>query len=104
VAVNINLAVVGLGRIGAMHAQHTKQVADEIEGCRLAALVEPDLEKARRIAAELKGGGPDIAVFPSVDALPPPARRTLRWFAPRRRYHEHAGMSFAAAAVLLENR
>ncbi|MBI4873202.1 MAG: Gfo/Idh/MocA family oxidoreductase [Acidobacteria bacterium] len=59
---NINLAVVGLGRMGQIHALHARQVADEIDGCRLVALVDRDLERARSLAE-------GVAVYPGVDEL-----------------------------------
>jgi myo-inositol 2-dehydrogenase/D-chiro-inositol 1-dehydrogenase len=49
---NVQLAVVGLGRIGVMHARNTKQAAQET-GATLAAVVDTDFHKAQRIAAEL---------------------------------------------------
>jgi len=64
--VNVNLAVVGLGRIGVIHALHTRQAADETPGCRFVAVVEQDTEKARRVVEKYS---PAPAIFPSVDEL-----------------------------------
>ncbi len=63
----VNLAVVGLGRIGVVHAFHAAELAAENSGCRLAALVDMDLAAARKVAGEL--GVDTAAVFSSVDAL-----------------------------------
>lgn len=62
----LNLAVAGLGRMGAVHALHAYELARETQTCQLVALAEPDLERARSflVATHL-----DIPVFQSVDAL-----------------------------------
>ncbi len=62
----VNLAVIGLGRIGEFHALHAKEVASQTEGCKLTALVDVDVDKARRIAAEMGGG---VAWFASIEQL-----------------------------------
>ena len=61
----LNLAVIGLGRIGVAHAVHAKELESE-GGSRLAALVDPDRQRAEKLAADLAG---DIAVFGSVAEL-----------------------------------
>lgn len=61
----LRLAVVGLGRIGAVHASHAKRL--EASGrLRLSALVDADKTRAQRLAAELRG---DIVTFSSVGDL-----------------------------------
>jgi myo-inositol 2-dehydrogenase/D-chiro-inositol 1-dehydrogenase len=49
----LKVAVVGLGRMGAVHALHLCELAREGEPCALAALVDLDLERAGRFAAEM---------------------------------------------------
>ena len=64
----LNLAVVGLGRIGVIHAFHANELALENAGCRLAALVDIDAERAERLAADLETT--DVQIFSTVeDAL-----------------------------------
>ncbi len=59
------LAVIGLGRIGVIHALHAKRL--ETAGkARLAALVDADISRAQRLASEFGG---DIATFASVEDL-----------------------------------
>lgn len=62
----VRLAVVGLGRIGALHALHGKELAQESEGLELVALVDADTERARAIAQEL---GLELQVFAGVEEL-----------------------------------
>src|SRR4051794_38805813 len=62
----LKVAVAGLGRMGAIHALHLHELANESRACEFVAVAEPDLDRARRILAEI---GKDIPVFPSVDAL-----------------------------------
>lgn len=61
----LRLAVVGLGRIGKIHALHARRL-DGSGRARLTALVDPDLALARRLAAELGGAA---AVYASVEEL-----------------------------------
>jgi len=58
VRANLGLAVVGAGRIGALHARH---LLGAVEGARLVAVVDPDAAAAERAA----GGA--AAVVPSLD-------------------------------------
>jgi predicted dehydrogenase len=46
----VRLAVVGVGRIGALHALHARELAAESDGIELAALVDADVERARALA------------------------------------------------------
>ena len=62
----MNVAVVGLGRIGAVHAQHASEVALDTDGCTLAALVDHDLERAEEVA---RGLARAPTIFASVDEL-----------------------------------
>ncbi len=66
----LKLAVVGLGRIGALHSQHAVELAASSGACALAAIVDARLEHARAIAEELASTqGSSIQVYPSVEAL-----------------------------------
>ena len=61
----LRLAVIGLGRIGAVHSLHAKRL--EASGrARLAALVDADLSRAEHLAAQLGGG---VSTYASVDEL-----------------------------------
>jgi len=62
----ISLAVIGLGRIGALHALHAKELVDRSDDVELKALVDADVERARTTAQELGG---DLQVFASVEEL-----------------------------------
>jgi myo-inositol 2-dehydrogenase/D-chiro-inositol 1-dehydrogenase len=62
----IRIAVAGLGRMGVIHALHVHELAQETQKCALAALVDGDLERARRFAAET---GNDVPIFASVEEL-----------------------------------
>jgi myo-inositol 2-dehydrogenase/D-chiro-inositol 1-dehydrogenase len=62
----VRLAVVGIGRIGALHALHARELADESGELELVALVDTDVERARAAARELGG---DLQVFASVEEL-----------------------------------
>ena len=65
-AEKLKIAIAGLGRMGAVHALHAYELARDAQSCRLVALAEPDIERARRF---LDATGLKIPVFPSVDAL-----------------------------------
>ncbi len=84
----LGFAVIGAGRIGALHARH---VAGAIEGARLVRVIDPDGEAAARAArgsANADGTFEDALADPAVDAVliasPTPA---------------HAGQLEAAAAA-----
>src|SRR5690606_15438487 len=59
VSTSIGFAVIGAGRIGALHARH---LAGAVEGARLVMVVDADAATAARVAA----GSPGVTV--SVDA------------------------------------
>ncbi len=50
---SLKVAVVGLGRMGLVHALHLCELANEGAPCSLAALVDLDVERAQRFAAEM---------------------------------------------------
>src|SRR5438067_7772819 len=62
----LKVAVAGLGRMGAIHALHVHELARDTQACQLAALAEPESERARGFLA---GIGYEVPIFPSVDAL-----------------------------------
>jgi myo-inositol 2-dehydrogenase/D-chiro-inositol 1-dehydrogenase len=62
----LKVAVVGVGRMGVIHALHVHELAQETGSCALAALVDADVERARRCAASL---GADVPIFGSIDEL-----------------------------------
>lgn len=61
----IRVAVVGVGRMGGIHALHLRELAGA-GACRVAALADADTERAKRLARELKL---DVPVFASAEAL-----------------------------------
>ena len=62
----IRVAVVGVGRMGPIHALHVHEIEKENGSCVLSAIVDVEIGRARRVAAELGG---DIAVFSSIREL-----------------------------------
>lgn len=62
----LRIAIAGLGRMGWVHASNVHDLSRETGACRIAALVDLDLEKARRFASERNL---DVPVFASVDEL-----------------------------------
>src|ERR1700722_11132247 len=62
----LRIAVIGTGRMGAVHALHAHELETETNDCRLVALVDNDLDRARRVAGDL---GSEAEVFPSISDL-----------------------------------
>jgi myo-inositol 2-dehydrogenase/D-chiro-inositol 1-dehydrogenase len=62
----LKVAIAGLGRMGVVHALHLHELSREGAGCVPAALVDIDLERARRFAAEV---GWNVPVFSSAAEL-----------------------------------
>jgi myo-inositol 2-dehydrogenase/D-chiro-inositol 1-dehydrogenase len=62
----VQVAVVGVGRMGPIHALHVHEIEKETGNCVLSAIVDVEPGRARRVAAELGG---NIAVFPSLREL-----------------------------------
>jgi myo-inositol 2-dehydrogenase/D-chiro-inositol 1-dehydrogenase len=70
VSTGVRIAVLGTGRIGAMHAE---LLAHRVEGARLAAVYDAEPERARSVAAELgvdaAGSAEELYASPDVDAI-----------------------------------
>jgi myo-inositol 2-dehydrogenase/D-chiro-inositol 1-dehydrogenase len=70
VSEEVRIAVLGTGRIGAMHAE---LLAHRVEGARLAAVYDVEPERARSVAAELgvdaAGSAEELYGSPDVDAI-----------------------------------
>jgi myo-inositol 2-dehydrogenase/D-chiro-inositol 1-dehydrogenase len=65
----LKLAVVGVGRIGAFHAQHVQEVSRDRDDCVLAAVVDGHEDTAERVASRLQAGqGPTIQAFRSLES------------------------------------
>ena len=63
----LELAVVGLGRLGAVHSLHAAELAAETGLCRLSAIVEADVDRARASASEFAAiQGSAVEVFGSI--------------------------------------
>lgn len=59
----LKVAIVGLGRMGKVHALHLHELS---EICAIAALVDMRIERARNFAAQI---GSDVPIFASVEEL-----------------------------------
>ncbi len=96
----LKLALVGFGRMGAIHALHARELAREGR-CTLAALVDANPERARRFAAE---NGCDAPVFTSVPELAAAnVCQASVIVTPTENHQEHAATLIAAGhRVLLE--
>ena len=97
----LKVAVAGLGRMGAVHALHLHELAVETGKCELAALAEPDTERARRFMAEV---GRQVPVFSSIEELAKAgACDATVIVTPTENHREHAAVMVAAGSrVLLE--
>ncbi len=62
----LKIAVVGLGRMGAIHAFHAYELARDTGSCEFAALVERQTERANQFLRET---GLNIPIFQSIDEL-----------------------------------
>jgi myo-inositol 2-dehydrogenase/D-chiro-inositol 1-dehydrogenase len=97
----LRVAVVGVGRMGMIHALHVHELAQETGSCALAAIVGADIQKARRAGAEI---GAEVPVFSSIaDLLASGAAQASVIATPTRCHREHARQLIAAGQrVLLE--
>ena len=64
--VPVQIAVIGVGRMGPIHALHVHELQKETGRCVLSAIVDIEIGRAQRVAAELGG---NIAVFSSIREL-----------------------------------
>ncbi len=62
----VRVAVVGVGRMGPIHALHVHEVEKETGNCVLTAVVDSEIERAQRVADEMGG---NIAVFSTIPEL-----------------------------------
>jgi len=94
------VAIVGLGRMGWVHATHLWRLEQE-GACRVAALVDIDTEKARRFAAR---SGCQAKVMGSVEELAASGIcQSTMIVTPTDKHREHAAMLVKAGhRVLLE--
>jgi predicted dehydrogenase len=97
----LRLAIVGLGRMGSVHALHAHELARDTGACEISALADIDMDRAHRFNAEI---GKQIPIFPSIEAL---AKAGVCEAAvivtPTENHGEHAAAMIAAGSrVLLE--
>jgi myo-inositol 2-dehydrogenase/D-chiro-inositol 1-dehydrogenase len=62
----LKIAVAGVGRMGAVHALHIHELARDTQTCQLAAIADPDTERARRF---LSSTGLEAPIFQDVAAM-----------------------------------
>jgi myo-inositol 2-dehydrogenase/D-chiro-inositol 1-dehydrogenase len=97
----LRVALAGLGRMGTVHALHLHELSRETRQCEIAALVDSDVNRARRFSAELEIQTP---IFPSVEEL---AKADICdatvIVTPTENHQEHAALLLAVGKrVLLE--
>jgi predicted dehydrogenase len=101
----VQIAIIGLGRIGALHALHAAEVSAAQEGCAVSALVDADRARAKRMAQELRR---EFGVRPSVfegvgDLLDAGVSNAAIVATPTHLHREHAGtLARAGHRMLLE--
>jgi predicted dehydrogenase len=97
----LKLAVVGVGRMGVLHALHAAELERETGACRVAAICDTDTGRARAVAAGL---GLDVPVFGSVAELAASGVAQASFIvSPTDRHREHASALIEAGQrVLLE--
>ena len=97
----VKIAVVGVGRMGPIHALHVHEIEKETGSCVLSAVVDAEIDRARRVAADLGG---NIAVFSSIqDLLASKTSEASVVVTPTDSHREHAEQLVAGGQrVLLE--
>ncbi|MBV9677780.1 MAG: Gfo/Idh/MocA family oxidoreductase [Acidobacteriaceae bacterium] len=97
----LKVAVVGLGRMGTVHALHLHELARDTGACELAALVDVDTARAQRVRAET---GIEAPIFPSIKAVTEGAACDAAVIVtPTENHRENAATMMAAGIrVLLE--
>lgn len=98
---SLKVAVIGLGRMGTVHALHVHELARDTGMCELAALVDVDTERAQRVRAEI---GTTAPIFPSIQELTEAgACNAAVIVTPTENHQENAAAMIAAGfRVLLE--
>ncbi len=97
----LDIGIIGIGRMGWVHAAHMLELERETGACRLRAVVDREPERLARFASEQRYSGP---VFDSLDAyLAADAAKATMVVAPTE-HHQHLAMSLVRAGhrVLLE--
>jgi predicted dehydrogenase len=97
----IKVAVAGLGRMGAVHLLHLREIEQETGQCSLVAVADSDVERARRV---LRSIGRDLPIFDSVAALANAGLcRATVVVTPTGLHQEHSHLLLAAGhRILLE--
>src|SRR5437763_11140897 len=97
----LKVAVAGLGRMGKVHALHLHELARETHECKLVALADLDIERARRFSAEI---GCPVPIFSSPQELAKAGICDATVIVtPTDNHREHAAIMIAAGhRVLLE--
>jgi myo-inositol 2-dehydrogenase/D-chiro-inositol 1-dehydrogenase len=97
----LKIAIAGLGRMGAIHLLHLRELEQETGHCSLVAVADSDAERADRALASI---GRDLPVFNSVDALAEAGLcQATVVVTPTERHREHAkALIRAGHRVLLE--
>src|SRR5262245_49166398 len=95
------VALIGAGRMGQVHALHLHELQRETGACTLAAIVDPDLERAQTCANAI---GTVAPIYPSIDdMLAAGIARASVIATPTDRHRQHAAQLIAAGQrVLLE--
>jgi len=84
----LDLAIVGVGRMGAVHARHLLELDREDNLCRLRAIVDQDETRLKAVAASLDFQGP---LFTSLDEyLRAGLCRATMVVSPTEHHHAHA--------------
>ena len=97
----LQVALIGLGRMGSVHALHLHELARNTRVCEFAALADVDNERARRFCAEI---GLQIPIFSTVEELAQAGVCDAAVIVtPTENHREHAAAMMAAGSrVLLE--
>jgi myo-inositol 2-dehydrogenase / D-chiro-inositol 1-dehydrogenase len=97
----LRVAVVGVGRMGPIHALHVHELAQEKGNCMLTALVDMNVDRARTVAADI---GCNTQVFASIeDLLKSGAPDATVVVTPTDCHREHAAtLAAAGQRVLME--
>lgn len=97
----VRVAVAGVGRMGAVHALHVKELGQHAGDCEFVALADTDTNRVGRVRADL---GVDVPIFSSIEEL---ARARVAdavvIVTPTENHRDHARLMIASGhRVLLE--